>query len=162
MASCAHSVWGKPSSSACEVSLGRGHWAGNATCWSADRGRGGSSQSDQFAPEAGPRWWPRGRAAQARQHTHLISCPLQTTEYFHVTPQPLPAAARPPWDHQPSAGGQSVRATEPGEDALVSPIGEGILVPQDTGLIWQNLCRKSASALPERPGEALKGGTVPG
>lgn len=88
LASCARGVWGKPSRSACEVMLGQGHRAGNATRRSAGRGRGGSSQSDQFAPEAGACWWPRGRAAQACSHTPLVSCPLQTTEHFHVTPHP--------------------------------------------------------------------------
>lgn len=161
MASCARGVWGKPSRSACEVTLGRGHWAGNATCRSAGPGAqvgAGEEAASQTSSPLKP--VPTGglgaRAAQACRHIHLISCPLQTRAFSCYTlalASSSPATRGSPtqrwWAKCPS---HRAWGGCPGFS-----IGEGTLISQDTCLIWQNLCRKSASALPERKGESSEG-----
>lgn len=85
-------------------------------------------------------------------HTHpssLAHYKRQNIFTLHPTPAALGSLTQHRWAKCPS---HQTWGGCPGFS-----IGEGTLVPQDPCLIGQNLCRKSASALPKRPGESSEG-----
>lgn len=161
MASCAHGVWGKPSRSACEVTLGRGHRAGNATCRSAGPGAqvgAGEEAASQTSSPLKP--VPTGGLGAGLlrpvKHTPRL-LPITNNRAFSRYTLAL-ASSSPATRGSPT---QRRWAKCPSHRAWGAcpgfSIGEGTLISQDTRLIWQNLCRKSASALPERKGESSEG-----
>lgn len=165
MASCARGVWGKPSRSACEVTLGRGHWAGNATCRSAGpgaqvgAGEEAASQTSSRPLKPVPTGGLGARAAQACRHIHLISCPLQTRAFSCYTlalASSSPATRGSPtqrwWAKCPSH-----RAWE---DALVSPSGKGHSSPKIHVLFGKTFAESRPQHCPRGKGSHLKGGTL--